>query len=182
VKNSLGLIEMRSIATGIKTADEMLKSADVELIMSSPICPGKYVILVAGNVGSVKNAVETGIRVAAVFLVESHIINNLDDKIIPALSATTEIKEIKSIGVIETISALTSVKAGDIAVKASSVELIEIRIARGLGGKGFVVLTGELSSVKSAVQTCLSELREGGEIVSTSVIPSPHPGLIAKLF
>lgn len=182
MKNSLGLIEMRSIATGIKTADEMLKSADVELIMSSPICPGKYVILVAGNVGSVKNAIETGIRVADVFLVESHIINNLDDKVIPALSATTEIKEMKSIGVIETISALTSVKAGDIAVKASSVELIEIRIARGLGGKGFVVLTGELSSVKSAVQTCLSELRDGGEIVSTSVIPSPHPSLIAKLF
>ncbi len=173
---------MRSIATGVKTADEMLKSADVELIMSSPICPGKYVILVSGNVGSVKNAVETGIRAADIFLVESHIINNLDDKVIPALSATTEIKEMKAIGVIETISALTSVKAGDIAVKTSSVELIEIRIARGLGGKGFVVLTGELSSVKSAVKTCLSELKDGGEIVSTSVIPSPHPGLIAKLF
>ncbi len=173
---------MRSIATGIKTADEMLKSADVELIMSSPICPGKYVILVSGNVGSVKNAVETGIRTADIFLVESHIINNLDDKVIPALSATTEIKEMKALGVIETISALTSVKAGDIAVKASSVELIEIRIARGLGGKGFVVLTGELSSVKSAVQTCLNELKDGGEIVSTSVIPSPHPGLIPKLF
>nr|WP_312577217.1 BMC domain-containing protein [Sedimentibacter sp.] len=182
MRNSLGLIEMRSIATGIKTADEMLKSADVELIMSSPICPGKYVILVSGNVGSVKNAVETGIRTADIFLVESHIINNLDDKVIPALSATTEIKEMKALGVIETISALTSVKAGDIAVKASSVELIEIRIARGLGGKGFVVLTGELSSVKSAVQTCLNELKDGGEIVSTSVIPSPHPGLIPKLF
>jgi len=70
--NSLGLIELRSISRGIKTTDEMLKSADVEIVMSSSICPGKYAILVSGNVGSVKNAVATGIRVADTFLLKSH--------------------------------------------------------------------------------------------------------------
>ena len=38
---------------------------------------------------------------------------------------------LKSIGAIETISALTAIKAGDVAVKASNVKLIETRIAKG---------------------------------------------------
>lgn len=36
--------------------------------MSSNICPGKYAILVNGNIGSVKNAIASGIRVADTFL------------------------------------------------------------------------------------------------------------------
>lgn len=181
MNQSLGLIELRSIAIGIKAADEMLKSADVELIMSTAICPGKYVILVTGNVGAVKNAVETGARIADIFIVDSHIINNVSEEVVPALSGTSQIGQVKAIGVIETISALASIKAGDIAVKASNVELIEIRIARGLGGKGFVVLSGEVSSVNSAVKTCVSQLHDSGQIISTSVIASPHPQLIDKL-
>jgi microcompartment protein CcmL/EutN len=181
MKNSLGLLELRSIAAGIKAADEMLKSADVELVMATPICPGKYVVLITGNVGAVKNAMETGVREADVFLVENHIINNVDEKVIPALSGTSMIDDIKAIGVIETISALTSVKAGDIAVKTSNVEIIEIRIARGLGGKGFIIICGELSAVKSAIKSCVAELQEGGQIISTSVMASPDKGLISKI-
>lgn len=181
MKNSLGLLELRSIAVGIKSADEMLKSADVKLVMATPICPGKYVILITGNVGAVKSAMETGIREADIFLVESHIINNVDEKVVPALSGTSIIEDIKSIGVIETISALTSVKAGDIAVKASNVEIIEIRIARGLGGKGFIIICGELSAVKSAIKSCVSELKEGGQIISTSVIASPEKDLLSNI-
>lgn len=181
MNRSLGLIELRSIATGIKAADEMLKSADVELVLSTPICPGKYVILVSGNVGSVKNAVETGVREAGIFIVDSHIINNVSEKVIPALSGTSCIDGVKSIGVIESMSALASIKAGDTAVKASNVELLEIRIARGLGGKGFVIFSGELSSVNSAVQACINQLQDSGQIIGTSVIASPHKELINKL-
>ncbi len=181
MNKSLGLIEVRSIAIGIKAADEMLKSADVELVIATPICPGKYIIIVTGNVGSVKNAVETGIKIGDIFIVDNQIINNISEKVIPALSGTSQIDDVKSIGVIETISAVTSVKAGDIAVKVSNVDLIEIRIARGLGGKGFLIFSGELSSVNSAVKACMNELQDEGTIISSSVIASPHKELIEKI-
>lgn len=181
MKKSLGLLELRSIAIGILAADEMLKTADVELVMSSPICPGKYVIVISGNVDSIKTAMETGIRVADIFLVDNNIINNIHEKIIPAINATSNIDEIKSIGVVETISATCCVKAGDIAAKAANVDLVEIRIARGLGGKGFVIITGELSSVKSAIKACKDGLIDTGQIISTSVVSNPHKGLIDKL-
>ena len=54
-------------------------------------------------------------------------------------------------------------------------------IARGLGGKGFVILTGEVSAVRSAVKAAMNQLEETGDITSSSVIASPHPGLIDKL-
>jgi microcompartment protein CcmL/EutN len=182
MKNSLGLIEMRSIVKGMKTTDEMLKSADVELIMSSSICPGKYIILVLGNVGSVKSAIETGIRVADSFIIKSHIITNLDEKVITTLKAKNKIEQIKSLGAIETKSALVAVKIADIAVKASNVELIEIKYKIGIGGKGVVSLTGEYSAVKSAIDACLNEYSNTNEIIESMVIPSPHKEFINKLY
>ena len=71
--------------------------------------------------------------------------------------------------------------AGDIAAKASNIRLMEIRIARGLGGKGFLVFTGELSAVKSAMNSCLNQLKESGEITGSCVISSPHPEFVDKL-
>lgn len=178
---SIGLVELKSIPVGMETADEMLKAANVELLLATPICPGKYIIIVSGNVGAVKSSVNAGVSVADVFLVGHHIINNVHESLPAAISGTADTGNISAIGVIETISALTAVTAGDIAAKASNVRLIEIRIARGLGGKGFLLFTGEISAVKSAVNSCLNELKEAGEITSYSVISSPHKDLVKNI-
>ncbi|WP_434798619.1 BMC domain-containing protein [Terrisporobacter vanillatitrophus] len=181
MKKAIGLIELKSIPIGIQTADEMLKAANVELILANPICPGKYMILISGDVGAVNNSIKTGINMADIFLVESHVINNVHEDVLVAVSGVSDVKDIKSIGAIETISALTAIKAADIAVKSSNIKLIEVRIAKGLGGKGFLIMTGEVSSIKSAVKSCENELGKMGEITSTAVIPSPHRNLIESL-
>ena len=181
MKKAIGLLEFKSIAKGMEATDEMLTSADVELLLAAPICPGKYISIVTGNVGAVKNAVEVGKRVGDIFTVEEHFIPNVSEKVFPAITATTNLDKIGSLGIIETISAVTSILVGDIAVKASNVELLEIRIARGLGGKGFTVFTGEVSAVKSAVKACENNLKETGGIVSAVVIASPTKDFIAKL-
>lgn len=177
MRKDIGLIELKSTPMGILTADEMLKAADIELILSTPICPGKYVIIISGNVGAVKSAVNTGKNVAGLFLIDSYIITNVHEKVFPALSGLSAANELKSVGAIETMSAISSVKAGDTAVKASNVDLIEIRIARGLGGKSFMILSGDVSSVKTAIDACKAELEESGELISAVVIPSPHKDL-----
>ncbi|MDW7670042.1 MAG: BMC domain-containing protein, partial [Bacillota bacterium] len=159
-----------------------LKSGDVELILSTPVCPGKHIVMVSGRVESVKSSIKTGEIVGGIFIVQTHLLTNIDETIIPAISGTADISEIKSLGIIETISALTSIQAGDIAVKASKVKLIEIRIARGLGGKGFMIITGEISSVKSAIDSCLNELKDSGSITSYSVISSPHKDIINSIY
>lgn len=181
MKKSLGLVEYKSIAKGIEATDEMLKAANVELILSTPICPGKYISLIGGDVGAVKTAVRVGRDIGSIFTVDDFVIPNVHPQVFPALTATADISKIISLGVIETMSAVASVMAGDIAVKAANIELLEIRLARGLGGKGFVVITGEISSVKSAVQACENQLMETGQIVSAVVIAAPHKDLIPKV-
>lgn len=181
MKNAIGLVEFKSIAKGIEATDEMLKSANVELIISTPLCPGKYITMVCGDVSAVKNAIKVGKNIGGIFIIDDHVIPNVHKDVFPALTATTDVNKFTSLGVIETISAVTSVVVGDIAVKSANVQLVEIRVARGLGGKGFVIITGEISSVKSAVKTCLNRLKDSGEIICTSVIASPNKELVSKI-
>lgn len=181
MKRSIGLLEYKSIAKGIEAADAMVKAANVELLLSTPICPGKYITIIGGDVGAVKNAVEVGKTIGGAFLIDFHVIMNVNEAVFPALTATLEIDKVASIGVIETISAIGSIVAGDIAVKAANVQLLEIRIARGLGGKGFVIITGEIAAVKSAIKACTVGLEDTGAIISAVEISSPSKDLISKL-
>ena len=178
---SIGLLELKSIPVGIETADEMIKAANVQLLTASPTCPGKYIIIVSGNVGAVKSSMNVGVRVAGHYMVGQHVINNVHESLPSAILGVTEVEKIASIGVIETISGLSAVNAGDIAAKAAKVEMLEIRIARGLGGKGFLVFTGEVSSVRSAVKAVANNMGETGEITSHCVIASPHKDLIKQI-
>ncbi len=178
---SIGLLEVKSIPIGIQTADEMIKAADVKLLTATPTCPGKYIVIISGQVGAVKSAMKVGQRLSGSYLVGHHTINNVHESLPAAILGVTEVEKVSAIGVIETISALTAVNAADVVAKAAKVQLIEIRIARGLGGKGFLVFTGEVSSVRSAVKACTTALGETGEITSHCVIPAPHKDLIKQL-
>lgn len=178
---SIGLVELKSIPIGIATADEMVKAAEVALLLAAPICPGKYIIVISGNVGAVNSAMKTGIETAGVFLIGEYTIHNVHETVPSALVGTAEVETVAAIGAVETISAMAAIKAGDIAVKASNIQLIEIRVARGLGGKGFLLFTGEVASVQSAMRACETQMEDAGEITSTCVIPSPNKELVKTL-
>lgn len=178
MRKSIGFVELKSIPVGIQTADEMLKAGNIEILLATPICPGKYVIIVSGHVGPIKAAMAKAEMVAGMYLIEAYHIDNINEKVLPAISGVTEVDDIKAVGTIETISALTSVIAADVAVKAAKVDIVDIRIARGLGGKGFFMITGEVSSVKQAIQATLNRMGEEGVIASTAVIAHPHKDLI----
>jgi len=178
---AIAMIELNSIAKGVQAADEMLKSADVELVMAQPICAGKYMALVTGDVDSVERAAEVGRETAGEFLVDDFVIPNVHSSIFPALTATTRIHDIDSLAVIETFSVASSILAADAAVKAADVDIIEIRCATGLGGKSFLYLTGDVSSVNSAVEAGIEVLKGTGLILSYVVIPSPTPDIARSI-
>jgi microcompartment protein CcmL/EutN len=70
-KRAIGIIELRSIARGMYTTDVMLKQAKVELLRAHVVCPGKYVILIAGAISQVQSAIEAGKKVAPEVVVDS---------------------------------------------------------------------------------------------------------------
>ena len=164
---AVGMIEFKSVAQGIMAADAMVKAASVQLLQATPVCPGKYVAIVGGEVAAVRSSVDAGINAASAVVVDT--------------LATTQIEEIKALGIIETFSVASGIVAADLAAKAASVKLIEVRIARGLGGKAFVLLTGSVSSVRAAVEAGSRYAIENGQLVDSQVIPSPHPDLISNI-
>ena len=97
---SIGLVELKSIPVGVQTADEMLKAANVDLLVATAICPGKYIIIISGQVGAVKSSMETGRQTAGVFLICHHIINNVHASVPAALVGTTDVERITSLGTV----------------------------------------------------------------------------------
>lgn len=61
---ALGMIETRGLVAAIEASDAMVKAADVELIGTEKIGSGLVTVMVKGDVGAVKAAVEAGSAVA----------------------------------------------------------------------------------------------------------------------
>ncbi len=178
---AVGCVETSSIARGLEAADAMLKASRVELLACNPTCPGKYIVMVGGMTSEVDASVSAGQRVASDTLVETTVIPRVHPQVIQAFTATTMPDEIAAVGMIETFSIVASVRAGDQAVKAARVDLLEIRLARALGGKAYVLFTGDVSAVRAALDAGSKAARENGLMLGQTLIPAPHPDLLTKL-
>ncbi len=178
----IGLLEFSSIAAGIEALDAMLKDSPVRPVLARPVSPGKYVILVTGDVDAVKSAVCAGTRGRRDVLVDELLLPHVHPGVFAALAGPVRVSPLDAVGVIETSSVAATVVAADIAVKKASVTLLDVRLANGIGGKGYVTMTGEVSDVQTAVAEGAAYAAERGKLTRSVVIPRPHPDLEAGLY
>ena len=180
-KNALGMLEIVSIPKGIETGDAMLKAAEVTLIEANPVCAGKYIIVVTGEVAAVRASLDAGIECCGMKLIDQLMIPNIHPQVPKAINMCNDYEVLKAVGSVEFLSLCATVLAADAAVKTAEVWLLEIRLARGLGGKGFFTMTGETSDVEAAV-SALGEMEELKGLMSESVlIPQIHPEMVKVL-
>ena len=59
-QEALGMVETRGLVAAIEAADAMVKAANVQLIGTEKIGSGLVSVMVRGDVGAVKSAVEAG--------------------------------------------------------------------------------------------------------------------------
>ena len=169
---AIGMIELSSIAAGFKAQDIMLKAAEVELLVARTVCPGKYIVIIGGKVASVNASLKSGRRAAEGFLVDELMIPNVDPMIFPALSGCVELPHNyqRAMGIIETFSSASVIEAADAAVKAAQVTLIRIHVAMAIGGKGFLMVCGDVAAVNSAIEAGAIRIKRGGVLVNKVVI------------
>ncbi len=179
----IGLLELSSVARGVEAADALLKEADVEMLFSSPVQPGKYVMLFTGSVEDVRLALSRGLEVAGNTLVDQLLIPQIHPQVESGLRRRGGHVngQLDAIGVIETKTVAASIQAADVALKTATVDLIDLRIANGLGGKSFFTLTGEVSDVRSSVMAGARCADERGQLAEQVVIPRPHANLAVHL-
>ncbi len=179
--HAIGLIELNSIAKGVEAGDAMLKAADVTLLMAKTICPGKYIVMVGGEVGPVTRSVQTGRDIAEHVLVDHFVIPNIHPSILPSISGVTPLETVQAVGVVETYSVGACIEAVDASVKAASVIPIRTHLAFGIGGKCYYVLTGDVDDINTAVSVGVDLAGAKGLLVQWTAIPRPDKQLIQAL-
>lgn len=178
---AIGVIELKSIPKGVEATDAALKSAGVELVSAHPSCPGKYEMILTGSISNVTAAVSHVLAKFEGYVIDSSVMGRIDEQVIKALFGTQKSERKGSLGLIETYSAATTIKAADIAVKTARVEIFDLRVSRGMGGKGVVMLTGEVGDVTAAVEAGSAYAKTTGQLSSESIIAAPHADLWAQL-
>ena len=179
--NSIGLIELTSIAAGFQVTDAMLKTAAVDLMLSRSICSGKYMVMVRGEVGAVEASVASGITAGNFSVIDSFVIPNLHESVFPAIAGSAKVEALEALGILESFSVAALIEGADAAVKAANVQLIEIRLAMALGGKAFVTLTGDVAAVEAAIAAGAAVVGQKGMLVNKVVIPRPRGELLNEM-
>lgn len=175
MSKAIGMVEYRTVSAGITAVDAMVKTADVSIVEAQTVCPGKYIAIVTGSLSAVKAAVDQAKTGHGKHLINSFVLGNPHESIFPAIYAATEIKDVSALGIVETYDATSIIVAADEAAKTAIVELIEMRIARGMCGKSYFLITGEVAAVQAAVEKAESVIKESGMYADSSVIAHPDP-------
>jgi microcompartment protein CcmL/EutN len=173
----LGLQEFSSIATGIQALDAMVKAAPVRILVTRIVCPGKYVILITGDVASVEASLVAGRRDRGAELVDELFLPNLHPAVIPAIRGPLAVREWDALGIIESLSVAGGVLAADAAAKEAAVEIPELRLAGGMGGKSTVKVMGGIHDVEAAVAAGVRQVAGRGLLCRQVILARPHPDI-----
>ena len=176
--DSLGVVEVVSIASGAELTDGMVKVADVDLVRATPLCSGRFLIYVSGD----REAVQTSVlhaRNSQKKLVDSFVISNISPLLVDGLKKYEPARRGEAIGIVECRNVSAGINAADKAVKKSEVRLLKFVSGQGIMGKSFYVLGGDVAAVREAVETSREVLAD--RLVEAVVIPNPAEAMASAL-
>ncbi len=176
---AIAMLETSSIARGIEATDAMMKRATVDLLMTTIVPRGKYLVLIGGAVADVEAALRAGRETAGSTVVDEFFIQNVHPQLPAAIKGKVKVDSLEAVGIIETKEIASAIYAADAAVKAANVTLIEAR--NQPGAKGMVVVTGDVGAVRSAVAAGVAAIPREGMVIAEVVIPFAHPSLVKAL-
>lgn len=179
--SALGMIEFKTVSAGITAADQMVKTASVKLIEAEAVCPGKYIALIQGELSAVKAAVERAEATRPEEFIDSFVLGNPDESIFPAIYGSAHVENVSALGILETYDASQIIVAADVAAKTAIVQLIELRIAKGMCGKSYMLITGEVAACEAAIERAKAAAGDKGMFLDSSVIANPDNQLWSNI-
>lgn len=178
---ALGLIELGSIARGHLVLDAMVKKAPVVVVTARTVSPGKFVVLVSGDVASVNESMQIGRELGADKIVATLELAQVATMVVEALAGKFTAAPVDgAVGVLELGNVAATLLSADAAVKAAEVTLCGLHLADGIGGKGYFVVGGEQGDVEAALDAgaaISSTVIEGKELIAR-----PHADYLVELW
>ena len=173
---AIAIVEFDSIATGIFSGDAMVKSSPIGSIYAGTVHPGRYLVLVSGDTASVEVALDTGRESGDRSVIDSIFLPAVHDDVVAAIVSLVDAADFdgEAAGIVETATVASVVEAADAGVKAAAVSLPAVRLADGLGGKGYAVFTGLVAEVEAALEAAVERARPSGHLIRHVVIAQIH--------
>lgn len=184
---ALAILEFNSIARGMLAADAMVKRASVALIHAGTVQPGRYLVVLGGEVAEVEESLKAGRHIGGDALDDTVWLPGIHPDVLKVLRSAKDLTSIDrpthadSLGIIETRTAPAAIKAADVSIKGATITLLSIRLSDGLGGKGLVLLTGLVADVEAALELVKQNL-EGTTLLQAVVIPQLHHDFADNIF
>ena len=152
IEPALGLLELESIAAGIEVGDAMAKRAPVELLRAGTVHPGKYLVLVGGNVADVEEALGAGREIGGLSVRDVTFLAHIHPAVVEGVRGTRQAAQDEALGIIETATVPAIIRAADAGLKGAGVRLLELHLADDLGGKAYLLFDGTVADVEAAVE------------------------------
>jgi microcompartment protein CcmL/EutN len=182
---ALGILELSSIARGIKVADAVVKRAPARLVMSRPVAGGKHLVVFEGPVAEVEESMGAGAELAADELLDRLELPYAHEQLWAVLDEPVrgegwaEDEESEAVAIVETRTVCAAIEAADAACKAAPVTIRDVRLAVGITGKAFFTFTGALADVEASADAARAAADE--RLLVLEVIPSPHAEIRGQL-
>ena len=177
---SLAAIETATISSGIRVADAIAKTAPIVLFHAQPVSPGKFVVVFGGTVGDVAAAMPRGLEAAPKSVVDSLILAQCHPDVFAVLGGLAAGPAGEALGVVEADAVPATLLAADRAAKTAPIRLRTLRLADGLGGRGFVMFDGTVSDVTASVNAARAAI--GARLVDAVVVPRLAEPLRDRLY
>jgi len=178
---AIALIEFNSIAAGITAGDAMMKKASLAMLKAGTVHPGKYLVLIGGDVAPVEESFREGLGIRPESVVDKVILPDIHDQVHDAILGMKIPTRFEALAVMETSTVASNIDAADAAVKGAKVTILEIRLADGLGGNSFTLFGGKVEDVQAAIELGSNRIKDRNITVHTTVIPRIDSQMAAEI-
>ncbi len=181
MSEALALLELDSVASGLRAVDTLVKRAPVEVLEANLVEPGKFLVLLAGGVAEVEESVASVQEVHEAALLSQMMLPRVHAALLDGLRGKEDRTEPDALGVVEGCDVAGTLVACDRALKDADVSLSGLRLAVALGGRAYFVVAGFQHDVEAALQVAGAVLEERGALFRLESIPRPHAEMLPWL-
>lgn len=178
---ALGVLEIASVARGMIVADAVVKKAEITLFRAEAFTPGKFIVMIVGGEAEVEVSMSVGIELAHERLIDHLLLPHADAQLLPAIRGDVTVDEsVDSLAIVECEAVSSALRGADLAVKATETRLVQMQLARGLGGRAYFTLTGTLAQIEAAVDVARREIHVS-KWINAEIIARPHVDFLRAL-
>ncbi len=179
--DALALLELDSVASGLRALDVLVKEAPVQVLEANLVEPGKFLLMFSGGVAEVEASHRVAVAEFKSALTAAVLIPMVDRGLLDGLAGVEQTDVHDAIGVIEGADVAHTIVAADLALKGADVSLVGIRVAVALGGRAFFIVAGAQHDVEASIEAATAFLQKEGALHRAELIARPHREMLPWL-